>query len=299
MALPAETKNAYPHSGSGSPPSPEDEAGYMQILLGSLNGLLGTIGLVFFGIHIFNFLANVQNCPIKNVVSPCVNGIDCTSMAKTSWFQYHLTSNYLRTPEEIAQDSVIPTIPINLIGIWLAQDTVQQTKALVRNISQRACEWRMKELIESPNETLTGPHHDSIGTENARMYMAKYKDFGYEVKWDAGKLHCQDCVKASILMYYMNIDNLIEMLEIVILAVTAYVSALVYNMTNKTLTNCPMIDVAFENDPGSKEDIDVEYVEKQCLKMVGQVFFFRYTFIGVPKHIETLEDRLVQKNEAR
>eukprot|EP00933_Yihiella_yeosuensis_P016592 TRINITY_DN14106_c0_g1_i1.p1 TRINITY_DN14106_c0_g1~~TRINITY_DN14106_c0_g1_i1.p1 ORF type:complete len:1140 (+),score=199.66 TRINITY_DN14106_c0_g1_i1:512-3421(+) len=295
--LPVENDNSgYPKPGGGQPRSAEDEAGYAQIILGSINSFLGSLGLFFFGLKMYNLLVNMQNCPIGGVVSPCVVRGECTNVAKAPWFMHHLQSKKLRTTEQITRDQMMPAVDINTIGLWLGSDTVGSAKGIVLDIAKEACATMKDDLITSPNQTVHGLAADTMGKWNAKNHLDALERRKLTMIWDKKAMNCQGCVSVMTNFYFSNIDNLIELFEIFMLAISAYVTALVYSLMHSALVNCPMIDIEFENDPSLEKKVDVHKTERKILNMIGSTFFFRYHYSGLPENMEKLEHE-IQKGE--
>uniref|UniRef100_A0A7S4QPU2 Uncharacterized protein n=1 Tax=Alexandrium monilatum TaxID=311494 RepID=A0A7S4QPU2_9DINO len=295
LMLPTETDNGYPPSGSGQPA--DEQAAFALGALDYLNRILGTLGLIFFGIHIYNFFTNVQNCPIGSSVRDCVSGVDCTAVAKTPWLAHHLMMHRLRSEAELAADQLLPKVGVDTLGIWLNTVSNEQTEQKVLNISREACRKRYQELFVDPNATLYSATSDTIGKLNAGNYLSALQAHGYKVRFDESTYHCQDCTRSYFLYYFTNFDNLIEIIEVCMLLVTSYVSSRVYQLTTRKLTNCPMVDMTFASDPGSATELDIDGLERMCLSMIGHCFFYRYDFAGVPEHMEQLEQSLRQCKE--
>lgn len=292
LVLPTETDNGYPQSGSGTPKTADEKATSAQLMLGALNSFLGTLGLVIFGIHIYNFLTNVQNCPVGGDVRSCVDAEDCTRVARSPWFAHHLVMNNLRSQADVVADQLLPDVGLETVSTWLKAKSADEAGAMVLNISREACWKRYVELYLDPNATLFSATSDTIGKFNAANYMNSVTARGYRVSFDEETLHCQDCVRSYFLFYFTNFDNVVEIIEVLMLMITSYVSALVYKLATRKLSNCPMVDLAFASDPGSSKVLDVDRLERGCLAMIGHTFFYRYSNLGVPPHIAELEEAM-------
>mmetsp|Transcript_92226 Transcript_92226/g.247329 ORF Transcript_92226/g.247329 Transcript_92226/m.247329 type:complete len:958 (+) Transcript_92226:1-2874(+) len=291
LVLPSEIGGAYPASGNPTKSrSAEDQAQLAQLVLGLLNAFLGILGLALFGISIYNLATCVQSCPVGSAIRPCVQGMDCTAVSRAPWFQRYLLAKNLRSHDQIVRDSVMASVSISTIGLWLDTASIDQTTNLILNISQTACARRHDELFNDPNVTLNSPNANPVAVMDAKNYLDAYKKYKYDVKWDPELETCQDCVSAFALQYFTGFENVIGLLEIFLLFLTVYASIAVYNMLNHKLQNCPMIDVPFQSDPGSANDIDVGRIEKACLNMIGYAFSARYKHAGVPEHVKKLEN---------
>merc|ERR1740130_1177959 len=135
---------------------------------------------------------------------------------------------------------------------------------------------------------------DTMAKFNSKNYLDAAEKYKLNITWVEETYNCDGCAKTIVMGYLTNVEYMVELFEIFLLAATAYLQSLLYAMRFSKLANCPMVDMPFETNPGSPEDISVETLEKSCMEMIGASFFFRYTFGGVPKHIQILEARLIK-----
>eukprot|EP00927_Polykrikos_kofoidii_P040278 TRINITY_DN34466_c0_g1_i1.p1 TRINITY_DN34466_c0_g1~~TRINITY_DN34466_c0_g1_i1.p1 ORF type:complete len:1534 (+),score=217.20 TRINITY_DN34466_c0_g1_i1:151-4752(+) len=293
-----------PHTADdGFPPSDTQSAGqnnrveWLQWIVGLINVLIGAIGLAIFYIHIHNFIVNLGNCPHGAPMTQCLTSGNCEAVAKTPWFEYYLLSNDLRSADQVSRARLAYPLDIGTIGSWLKTDTDEVTRAKMIEIANQACSWREEEYILGENATYHGPKIDTIARFNARNYLQVLDQLNVSIAWDNETLSCTSCPKAIFLHYFSDFENLMEILEIGILVCAFYLQTVIYDLLSSKITNCPMVDVSFETDPALSESTSVEEVESSCLSMIGKCFFFKYTFSGVPKHVELLEKRLRNEQE--
>lgn len=291
LVLPRENEsNGYPDPGNGQPESGDKSAEMAQAFLGFLNLILGSLGLFIFGAHIYNLFQNVQSCPVREHVYPCLHRDNCRPLSQSSWFSTALQKRNLLSPEEIAKNRMMDPVSINTIGIWLRKSTVEETKNSIRQLAQESCWLRYADLVSVPNITKNSPNADTLARFNAQNYLKLIE--GQNITWDHKMLTCKNCRSFTLKQYLTNFENLIEVIEVLILGATCYINAVVYRLMTNKLTNCPMVDLTFESQPGIADDIDVVQLERQCLAMIGNTFFFRYHYADVPHHIQKLEQAL-------
>ncbi|CAK0909753.1 unnamed protein product, partial [Prorocentrum cordatum] len=176
LVLPSEIGGAYPASGNPTKSrSAEDQAQLAQLVLGLLNAFLGILGLALFGISIYNLATCVQSCPVGSAIRPCVQGMDCTAVSRAPWFQRYLLAKNLRSHDQIVRDSVMASVSISTIGLWLDTASIDQTTNLILNISQTACARRHDELFNDPNVTLNSPNANPVAVMDAKNYLDAYK----------------------------------------------------------------------------------------------------------------------------
>ncbi|CAJ1458342.1 unnamed protein product [Effrenium voratum] len=288
--LPAEYDNGgYPSSG-GSPSGPEETMGFLQLLLGLMNTFLGTLGLFFFGVNLYNLLMNIQNCPTGVVLAPCITQGACAGVVRTPWFAHYIVSNKLMVAEDLAREAVKADVPIKEVAKWIGVETVGQAKKIIMEVAQDSCQAMYEGLIIGPNDTMNGMHADWLGKQHATYYLEQIKNKNLNITWQAKMYSCHGCVRCMTLFYFTDVQNVVELIEIFLLIIASYFSALLASMMGNVLENCPMIDVHFEADPTQKQSVDLHYTEKSCLSMIGRTFFFRYHYCGVPKHMEYQEE---------
>eukprot|EP00930_Biecheleria_cincta_P042185 TRINITY_DN29013_c0_g1_i1.p1 TRINITY_DN29013_c0_g1~~TRINITY_DN29013_c0_g1_i1.p1 ORF type:complete len:1325 (-),score=197.34 TRINITY_DN29013_c0_g1_i1:76-4050(-) len=298
--LPVElNSDGVPKSGNGSPASPEDRAGMLQLGLALVNSFLGTLGLVFFAINIYNLLMNVQNCPTGSVVGACIKHGNCAGLARSPWFVHHLTDNELMTTDEMASEAIRSKVSIDEVGKWLKLSKVGETKKEVNNVAKAACADMESTLIGGAKDTAEGMYSDWLGKRHAQQYLDIVEQKNINITYDKETMHCKHCVKAMTLWYFSDVNNLIELFEIFLLMLGSYVASLVASMMADQLTNCPMVDVRFEADPTAGTKIDLNQVEVDCLGMMGASFFFRYHYSGTPENMNKLEADLQNKVDSK
>ena len=166
--LPLEYDNGgYPTAG-GTPSGPDETVGFLQLVLGLMrlglhmiynynlsnyiyiiiyidisslrNSFLGTLGLFFFGVNIYNLLINIQNCPTGNVLAPCMLQGHCAGVARAPWFAHYIVSNKLMLPEDLAREAVKADVPIKELAKWMAVETVGQAKQILMEVAESSCD---------------------------------------------------------------------------------------------------------------------------------------------------------------
>ncbi|CAL1154531.1 unnamed protein product [Cladocopium goreaui] len=290
--LPLEYDNGGYPSGGGSPSGPDDTAGFLQLVLGLMNSFLGTLGLFFFGVNIYNLLINIQNCPTSTALAPCIVQGTCAHVARAPWFAHYIVSNKLMLAEDLAKEAIKADIPIKEIAKWLGVETVGAAKQIIMEVAETSCNDMYAELITGPNDTVHGMASDWLGKRHAEYYLEQVENRNLNITWQAKMYSCHGCVRCMTLHYFTDIQNVVELIEIFLLIIASYMSALLAQMMGNQLENCPMIDVTFEADPTQKQTVDLHETEKSCLGMIARTFFFRYHYYGVPKHMEYLEEGL-------
>lgn len=296
--LPLEYDNGGYPSGGGSPSGPDDTAGFLQLVLGLMNSFLGTLGLFFFGVNIYNLLINIQNCPTSTALAPCIVQGTCAHVARAPWFAHYIVSNKLMLPEDLAKEAIKADIPIKEVAKWLGVETVGAAKQIIMEVAETSCNDMYAELITGPNDTVHGMASDWLGKRHAEYYLEQVENRNLNITWQAKMYSCHGCVRCMTLHYFTDVQNVVELIEIFLLIIASYMSALLAQMMGNQLENCPMIDVTFEADPTQKQTVDLHETEKSCLGMIARTFFFRYHYCGVPKHMEYLEEGL-RKEEVK
>lgn len=290
--LPLEYDNGgFPPSG-GTPSGPDETAGFLQMVLGLMNSFLGTLGLFFFGVNIYNLLINIQNCPTGTVLAPCMVQGACAHVARAPWFAHYIVSNKLMLPEDLAKEAIKADVPIKEIAKWLGVETVGQAKNIIMEVAETSCTDMYANLITGPNDTIHGMASDWMGKQHAAYYLEQVQNRNLNITWQAKMYSCHGCVRCMTLFYFTDVQNVIELIEIFLLVIASYFSALLASMLGNALENCPMIDLQFEADPTQKQSVDLHHTEKNCLAMIGRCFFFRYHYSGVPKHMEYQEETI-------
>eukprot|EP00931_Biecheleriopsis_adriatica_P073719 TRINITY_DN47951_c0_g1_i1.p1 TRINITY_DN47951_c0_g1~~TRINITY_DN47951_c0_g1_i1.p1 ORF type:complete len:1270 (-),score=211.07 TRINITY_DN47951_c0_g1_i1:81-3404(-) len=299
--LPVEYENGgYPSSGNGSPSGPDDQINFLQTGLQAINSFLGTLGLFFFGVNMYNLALNLSNCPTSTVLQPCIVSDICFAVARSPWFVHHLLQNKLMTAEELARESLSTDIPIEKLAKWLGVETVGQAKEQILDIAQSACSEMYDELVDSPNSSLDSVVSDWAGKQHAAYYMEQMNKRNLNISWQSSMYSCHGCVRSMTLFYFTDVQNLIELFEIFMLVLASYVGGLLAALLSNALANTPMINVQFQADPGSAQGGSMKQTEVDCLSMIGSIFFFRYYYSGIPDQMERLEEGIrknMQKNE--
>jgi len=296
--LPLEYDNGGYPSGGGSPSGPDETAGFLQLILGLMNSFLGTLGLFFFGVNIYNLLINIQNCPTRTVLAPCIAQGACAHVARSPWFAHYIVSNKLMLPEDLAKEAIKADIPIKEIAKWLGVETVGAAKQIIMEVAETACDDMYAELISGPNDTVHGMASDYLGKQHAAYYLEQIGNRNLNITWQAKMYSCHGCVRCMTMFYFTDIQNVVELIEIFLLILASYMSALLASMMGNALENCPMIDVQFEADPTQKVTVNLHETEKSCLNMIARTFFFRYHYCGVPKHMAYQEEG-IRKQELK
>eukprot|EP00929_Paragymnodinium_shiwhaense_P065132 TRINITY_DN32689_c0_g1_i2.p1 TRINITY_DN32689_c0_g1~~TRINITY_DN32689_c0_g1_i2.p1 ORF type:complete len:1459 (-),score=284.39 TRINITY_DN32689_c0_g1_i2:190-4566(-) len=292
MSLPLQVDDGYPPSGSGQPPSSEDNVNRIQWMLAVVNSVMGAIGLFLFYSHLINVAVNMTNCPSQAQVQPCVTGEDCTSLARSTWFEYHLLSNKLLTTDVLSQSKLKRSTDISTVGGWLGTKSTNETQAAVLKVAQKTCAMQYEEYVAAPKHTLAAMKSATTEKFNADNQLKVQKRYNLNITWDSSTYSCKLCKEVVLADYFSNAENLLELFEIAVLALTAYMQSMLFSMLNDKLENTPMVDMPFETDPSSKESVDVEVLERKALHFVGSCFFMRYAYSGIPKHINKLENKL-------
>jgi len=179
---------------------------------------------------------------------------------------------------------MLTTISIHTVGAWLGITNVGDAKAAAYQIANATCQLRVFDLLTNPNSTITEPFSDVMGKFEANCYLHNYYMFAVNVEWNDANLNCDDCVFGEWLLYFSNIENVIEILSTIALVVTTYYTAVVYGMLNRTLANCPMVDLQYNTNPAQISDTNVHELEVQALNMMerrspsgSSMLVFRHT----------------------
>jgi len=309
-------------SNGASDTSGEERTGAMQNILGAFNWLLGAIGTLCFIIHMFNLAQNVEMCPFEKVVRPCVEANDCTLYGQSGWFQLYMERAGLASREELAERAIAGALTQEDIGIWLSRnpkppasnsssetepDTKTQNQIPVEPdilatvnasvpeaivlIAQKSCMDRRTELIDEPQGETKAKKADTLGKFNSGNYNLLRAAMGVDIVWDMQALDCKECQRSTIMHYFTNIENSLEVIEILILSFTIYISSTLVKIANNRLKSASMGDLQFESDPSSAADMPIEKIEKACTEIMRDIFFFRYRGGKLPKPVKRLEEK--------
>lgn len=319
LFVPGGDAGPAPSTGLGDV-SAEDQANNMQIALGAFNWLLGLVGTFCFVIHIFNLVQNIEMCPFEKVVAPCVRENDCTMYGQAGWFQIYAERAGLASRQEIAERAMGGYLSRDDIGVWItrhsqsssnatnssvsAEPTTQNDENImlsVQNatveeaivlIAQKSCLDRRQELIDGPQSEARAKKADTLGKFNSHNYNTFRIALGIDIWWDMQALDCKECQRATVLHYFTNFENTLEVLEILILGLTCYISNALVKIARNRMNNAPVGDVAFESDPSSAADVPVEAIERACTNIMRDIFFFRYRGGRLPKQVQRLEAKI-------
>lgn len=239
-----------------------------------------------------NLMQNIDLCPNTKTINSCVREQDCTRFVQSGWFQMYIERSGQVTTDMVAEAALTGNVKLAQVGLWVGVKTMAEAEEAAVAIADRACLDRRDELIDGPLADTKPKSADTLSSFNAANYLAMRSTLGIDISWDNVNLRCNMCTEATMAHYFSNMENSAEVLEVLILCVTCYISAMLIKLANKEETNSPIGDLSFESDPTSGNDMNVDKIEKAALGIMSEIFFHRYAGGNVPDQVKRVEQKI-------